>query len=134
VATRQTTDIVAVNDPLVARILNHIRENADLLLSVNQLARKFGLSVRTIQRRFKEIVCRTPEEEILRIRLDRAKEYLRNTKMPVSEIARRLGFEDVSYFVRFFRLKSSQTPNQYRRQYPVALDIVDDPNVEGDDL
>ena len=134
VATRQTTDIVAVNDPLVARILNHIRENADSLLSVNQLAREFGVSVRTMQRRFRETVYRTPEEEILRLRLDKAKTYLRNTKMSVSEIAHRLGFEDPSYFVRFFRLKCSLTPNQYRRLHPVALNVPDDPTIADDDL
>ena len=134
VATRQTTDVVAVNDPLVARILNHFRENVDSLLSINQVAREFNMSIRTMQRRFKETINRTPEDEILRIRLDKAKTYLRSTKLSISEIARRLGFEDPSYFVRFFRLKCSQTPNQYRKQHPAALTVPSDSDAAHDDL
>ena len=121
VATRQTTDIVAVNDPLVARILKHIRENTNSFLSVKQLAQEFCLSARSLERRFKEAIGRSPTEEILRTRLEKAKTYLLNTSLTVSEISHCLGFEEPSYFVRFFRQNCSVSPNQYRKQHPVAL-------------
>ena len=56
VATRQTTDIVAMNDPLIARILNYIRENVVSIPSVRHLAEEFCMTQRTMERRFKATV------------------------------------------------------------------------------
>lgn len=122
VATRQSTDILAIDDPLVARILHFIRENAVAMMTVNEIAREFGLSVRTMERRFKELLRRSPEEELMRVRLERAKTLLRSTNLSVSEVADLSGFVDPSYFVRLFRRKCSMTPKQYRKQHPVLRD------------
>lgn len=125
VATRQTTDIAAVDDPLIGKILSYIRENAAKILSVYYLSKEFGLSPRTLERRFKRAIRHSPEEELIRVRLERAKTLLRNTKLSVSEISNLSGFSDPSYFVRLFRLKCDLTPNQYRISHPVG-DICDE--------
>ena len=53
--------------------------------------------------------------------LDRAKELLRATDLPVSEVAYRVGMENTSYFISVFRVREGATPQQYRRRWsPVA--------------
>ncbi len=120
VATRQSTDIVAVNDPLVGRVLAHIRENATSIVSVYHLASYFNVSTRTLERRFKDAANRSPEEELIRIRLERAKTLLRNTKLSVLEIAAMSGFADPSYFSRSFRQNCKSTPHQYRKEHTLG--------------
>lgn len=120
VATRQTTDIIAVDDPLIAKVLTRIRENATTIVSVHHLAREFGMSSRTLERRFKAAIRHSPEEELIRVRLERAKTLLRDTKLSVAEIALLSGFSDPSYFIRLFRQKCRTTPNRYRKEHSVG--------------
>ena len=62
-----------------------------------------------------------PGEYLIRLRLTRAKELLRATDLPVSEIAYRVGMENTSYFISVFRAREGATPQQYRRRWsPVA--------------
>ena len=53
--------------------------------------------------------------------MTRAKELLRATDLPVSEVAYRVGMENTSYFISVFRAREGATPQQYRRRWsPVA--------------
>ena len=62
-----------------------------------------------------------PGEYLTRLRLTRAKELLRATDLPVSEVAYRVGMENTSYFISVFRAREGATPQQYRRRWsPVA--------------
>jgi AraC-like DNA-binding protein len=49
------------------------------------------------------------------IRLDKAKELLCETTLPIGEIAEQLGFRDQYYFARFFKAKIGMTPGEYRQ-------------------
>ena len=64
---------------------------------------------------------RAVREYLTRLRLTRAKELLRATDLPVSEVAYRVGMENTSYFISVFRSREGATPQQYRRRWsPVA--------------
>ena len=51
----------------------------------------------------------------LMIRLDKAKELLCETTLPIGEIADQLGFRDPYYFARFFKAKTGMTAGEYRQ-------------------
>ncbi len=86
VVTRQSTDVLAVDDADVAAALRHIRQHAVEGLSVKQLLEAVPVNRRTLERRFVSVLGHTPLEEIRRIRLDRAKVLLQ-TDLPIYDVA-----------------------------------------------
>ncbi len=117
VITRQSTDIVAIGNPLMAKVLKYIRDNLDVPLSVKKLSTLFDVSSRTLERRFKETLNCSPEDEIIRLRLERAKMLLRDSNLPIHAISRQTGFSTSEYFSSLFRRKCEMTPSQYRNLY-----------------
>jgi LacI family transcriptional regulator len=115
VEVRQSTDILAINDPDVAAALRFIRENAYDGINVSSVLRQVPLSRRVLENRFHKIIGRTPHEEITRLKIDRIKELLTETELPLSEVAKRTGFEHDEYMSVFFRNAVGMPPGQYRR-------------------
>lgn len=115
VVERQSTDFIAVSDPNIAKALNYIANNAGLQISVKKVAAEVGLSVRTLIRRFHELLESTPEQEMLRVRIKRAKMLLYETDMKISAIAENLGYSTSEHFIRAFRREMQVTPMYYRQ-------------------
>ena len=116
VVTRQSTDVLAVEDPDVAAALRHIRQHAVEGLSVKELLEAVPVNRRTLERRFVSVLGHTPLEEIRRIRLDRAKVLLQ-TDLPIYDVARRCGFATPEYMATTFLQATGTTPTSYRRQF-----------------
>ncbi|HWB52816.1 MAG TPA: substrate-binding domain-containing protein [Tepidisphaeraceae bacterium] len=116
IVTRQSTDVLAVDDPDVALALRHIRQHAVEGLSVKQLLDTVPVNRRTLERRFVSVLGHTPLEEIRRVRLDRAKTLLQ-TDLPIYEVARRSGFATPEYLATSFVQAKGITPTAYRRQF-----------------
>lgn len=115
IQTRQSTDILAIDDPDVAMALRFIREHALEGINVAEVVRRVPLSRRILESRFKKILGRSPHEELTRLKLDRIKELLSETDLSLSEIARRTGFEHDEYMCVFFRKAEGIPPGQFRR-------------------
>ena len=120
VITRESTDIIAVDDADVAQAIRLIREHACRGLRVKDVAETLGLSRRALQQRFQRCLHRTPKEELMQVQIDRAKMLLSQTDLSVEQISRRCGFTTFEYFVRAFRRKTGTTPRIYRK-IPVLL-------------
>jgi LacI family transcriptional regulator len=90
----------------------HLFEN----MQMNDLARVAGLSRRVFERRFTDHVGRAPKAEVLRLRLERAKELLAGTDWTVKQIAEQTGFKRGEYLHVMFTRKIGITPGQFRRQ------------------
>jgi LacI family transcriptional regulator len=116
VVTRQSTDVLAVDDPDVAAALRHIRQHAVEGLSVKQLLEAVPVNRRTLERRFVSVLGHTPLEEIRHIRLERAKVLLQ-TDLPIYDVARRCGFATPEYMATTFLQATGTTPTSYRRQF-----------------
>jgi LacI family transcriptional regulator len=116
VVTRQSTDVLAVDDSDVAVALRHIRQHAIDGLSVKELLDAVPVNRRTLERRFVAVLGHTPLEEIRRVRLERAKTLLQ-TDLPVYEVARRSGFATPEYMATSFLQITGMTPTAYRRQF-----------------
>lgn len=116
VVTRQSTDVLAVEDADVALALRHIRQHAIEGLSVKELLNEIPVNRRTLERRFVSVLGHTPLEEIRRVRLDRAKALLQ-TDLPIYEVATRSGFATPEYLATSFSQAMGMTPTRYRRQF-----------------
>ena len=113
-ATRQSTDVLAVEDRDIAAVVRWIREHACEGISVKDVIRANPQSRRRLEQRFRAVIGRTPHEEILRVRLDRVKLLLAETALPLERIAERTGFLHVEYLSVVFRRKVGMPPSRYR--------------------
>lgn len=120
VVTRQSTDILAIDDADMAQAVRLIREQACQQLRVAQVADQIGLSRRVFERRFRQVLHRTPKEEILRVQMERAKMLLATSEMAVALVAKKCGFTSLEYFSRAFRRRAGITPRDYRGQQRVT--------------
>lgn len=111
VVTRRSTDVLAVE---IAAAVHFIRENATSNITVDDVADALDISRSTLQRRFRRLVGRTVEKEIIRTRMERARQLLRETKLNLHSIAMRIGFATNDYFIQAFRRETGMTPKQYR--------------------
>ncbi|MDO5554202.1 MAG: DNA-binding transcriptional regulator [Planctomycetia bacterium] len=117
VETRKSTDLIATQDEDVAAAIKLIRNGSDIGLTVEEVVDSVGLSRRTLERKFKKQCGRTLGEEIIRHRIELAKDLLRTSDMPVGNISIRLGFCSHSYFVHLFRDRTGITPTDYRNSF-----------------
>ena len=84
-------------------------------ISISGLADQFGMSVRTLNRRFRAAANTTPLDYLQTVRLDHAKDLLKQSNLAISDIAHRVGYQDSSYFTELFSKANSVTPKEYRR-------------------
>lgn len=107
------------NSAICQRLLpakEYIEQNFKAPMTLEQLAFISNMSVTNFRREWKKIYAEAPMQYRDAIRLDYAKEYLNSGYYTVSEIAEKCGFDDVSYFVRFFKKNVGVTPGEFRRQ------------------
>lgn len=117
IATRQSTDILAIDDADVCRAARFIREHACDGINVQDVLERLNLSRRVLDSRFRKLLGRTPHEEIQRIQLRRVEELLRQTDLPLATIADRAGFEHSEYLSVVFKRTTGTTPTEFRKQY-----------------
>ena len=102
---------------MAERIMNYIERNVCNNITVNDISEFMHMSSKHIQRLVQREYKCTVKELIVRLRLQMAKEYLKNTQMNVSEISEIMGFSSEQSFCRFFRNAEGQSPNRYRKGF-----------------
>ncbi len=111
VIARHSTEILAVDDRDLAQIVQYIRDRAAEGIRVSDILRAFPISRRSLEQRFRNILGRSPAEEIRRTRLQHARKLLVETDMSVAEIATASGVcsgaQLASAFRRYLGIKPS---------------------------
>ena len=115
VVTRRSTDVLALGDPEVSAAVRFIREHACEGIAIKDLLEEIPLSRRVLEGRFRKLLGRTPHDEIARVRFERVRQLLRETRLPLTEIARRSGFRNAEYLATAFRREFGNSPNAYRK-------------------
>ncbi|QDU37395.1 Xylose operon regulatory protein [Maioricimonas rarisocia] len=116
VATRQSTDVVAIDDPEIAAALHFIRQHACRGLRVDEVTREVGVSRSTLERQLRKYLGRTPQQEIRSIQIKKARELLATTDLSAEQIAPLCGFEHPEYMHVVFKRLTGMTPGAFRRQ------------------
>lgn len=97
------------------KIVALMAEKLDEPLSAADLARAAGLSVRQVERLFLRHLGQTPGRYYMRLRLERARQLLRQTNMPILDVAVATGFTSHSYFAQSYRQQFGRPPSDERR-------------------
>lgn len=116
VITRQSTDVLAIDDALVARAVRYIRERSTEGINVDDVLRHLVVSRVTLNRRFQKALGRSPKDEIVRVRLQRVKQLLLETDFSLARIADLSGFKHPEYLSATFRMLTGQTASEFRRR------------------
>ncbi|MEX1225039.1 MAG: helix-turn-helix domain-containing protein [Pirellulales bacterium] len=112
---RTTTDAFAVDDPFVARALQFIASTGNRPLKVEDVVEQVPVGGRTLERRFQKLLGRTVSQEITRMRIERVKRLLVETKFPIKKVATACGFANASRLCKTFRQAEGTTRSEYRR-------------------
>ncbi len=109
--SRQFTDD---SRDVVEQVKQYIETHLGSDLSRSLLAKEVYLSQDYVSKLFKSTTGMTLPSYIAARRIERAKEYLRQSALPVSRIAMEVGYSNFSYFSKTFRDMTGMTPNEYR--------------------
>lgn len=106
-------------DPLVVAMLQDLDKHIAEEVTLPSLARRSGFSAQHLNRLFRKHLGVTPLQYLARVRMERAAELLRDGRLTVAEIARRVGVPDPYYFSRLFHNHHGKSPTQFRQQATV---------------
>ena len=109
-------DPAAAQDPLIARARAIMQAHVDDPLSCDTIAQQLGLSLRQLERRFKQQLRQTLHSEYMLVRVEKAHQYLQQTTLSVTEVSALTGFTSVEYFSKVYRRVFGVLPSQDRRQ------------------
>ena len=120
IETRESTDVLAIEDRQVAVALKYIREHANQNIRVADVLRITPMSRRVLETRFKKAIERTPHQEIQRVRINRIEQLLRETDLTIHEIAELCGYVHAEYLAAVYKRETGRTPSQFRKQVGVV--------------
>lgn len=108
---------LSVVNARIAAVVRYIREHyADKELTTRSIAENTYLSQNYMCALFKKETGKTVNEFITEIRLERAKELLKDPRVKLYEIAFAIGFTDANYFSSMFKKATGLSPSQYRER------------------
>jgi AraC family transcriptional regulator len=116
-ASRRPAD-AWLNPEALRRTVELIERDLASDLRVSRLAEVAGLGTSAFVRGFRGSVGTTPAAFVLRMRLERAEGLLRQTGMPVADIAARSGFGSATHFSTAFKERHGIAPRSYRSGGP----------------
>lgn len=114
VVERQSTNVLAVPDHMVAGAMRFMWDHLDLDLSVDDVARQVGSSRRKLERSFRTHLGRGINAELHRKRMEVFCQLLLTTNDSIADLAPKVGFRTLVYLHQCFRRSFGMTPRQYR--------------------
>lgn len=106
------------NSVLTARVLKFLDENYARPVTVEEIASALYFSPNYVRNIFKEQTGRTILDYLTEVRMNRAKELLRDRALRVRQVSAMVGYESVSYFCAVFARTFGRSPNDYRNALP----------------
>ncbi|HWV15413.1 MAG TPA: helix-turn-helix domain-containing protein [Cellvibrio sp.] len=101
-------------DEDITQIQIWLQDNYHREIIMPQLAERFGMSTRTLNRRFKAALGVSPLDFLQEIRVNIAKDLLKTSNLSINEIADKVGYQDTSFFTALFKKHLATTPLAYR--------------------
>ena len=121
IVTRQSTDLLAIEDTALSKALRLIQSKASAGIDVTDVVKHTGLNRRALERRFTAQLGRSPGQEIRRVALERVKWFLAHSDLTMEEIADKCGFCGAQWMSVVFRKAEGTTPTAFRRRYGLPL-------------
>lgn len=105
----------ALLDKPVAAALDRLHENPGGAWTLQGLGREVGVSRAALAKRFKALVGQSMFDYLTDLRVRRARELLRDTSLPIHEVASRVGYSSELAFTKVFKNRAGTTPTRYRK-------------------
>lgn len=102
--------------PVLQKTFDHIDENLHRRIVIDRLAETAGVGAAQFARLFKRATNVTLHQYIIKRRVERARELLMETPMPIAEIAHECGFADQVHLTRFFGRIIGTSPASFRKK------------------
>jgi len=117
IAERRSTDYLQFEDPHLKKAVHFIHDHLSEKFSIQDMVRHSGICRRALEKRFRAGLGHSPQIEIRRMRVEKAKEFLRDTTLPLQEIAERCGLNTAAYLYQAFKAVTDTSPAVYRKQF-----------------
>lgn len=104
-----------VSHQRMRQLIEFIEANLDQPLTLDAMAAQVGISPLYLARAFKAAIGQSPHQYVLARRIERAKELLRNTEMPIIDVALSVGFSSQSHLSHWMIRHTGVPPGIYRR-------------------
>jgi len=101
-------------DEDIVQVQLWLQDNYPREINLAQVASRFGMSSRTLNRRFKAATGQTPLGYLQEIRITSARDLLKTSNLTIGDIADKVGYQDTGYFSRLFKQQLAITPGDYR--------------------
>jgi LacI family transcriptional regulator len=115
IVQRQSTDLLAVDDPEVAAAIRFIKENAKNKILVKDVVKITRISRRALEQRFRKTVHRSIYDEIRQVRVELISKLLIETDFPISHISSLFNFTDVEHISRYFKKEKGIGLREFRK-------------------
>jgi LacI family transcriptional regulator len=115
VRVRQSTDVIAIEDPQLANALSFIRVNSCFGITVNDVLERTTLSRSSLERRVRKLLGRSPQQEIRNSQLKQVRMLLTDTDLSIEQIAVNCGFDHPEYLHVMFKREFGMTPGEFRK-------------------
>jgi LacI family transcriptional regulator len=115
VVTRQSTTVLAVDEPKVREAMTFIVDAACRGIRVRDVTELVGLSRSALEKRFKSTLGYTIPKAIRGVQLERAKLLLTETNLPLKQVAANTGFRTIQHLTTVFADAFGQPPGKYRK-------------------
>ena len=116
VIPRRSTDVVAIEDRHVAAAARFIRDHCREAITVTDVVSKSGISRRSLEIRFQQLLGRSIRQQIQQTRLAWSKRLLLETNLSAEKVAQVSGFSSLSYMSSVFHRELGTTLTDFRRQ------------------
>lgn len=103
-------------DPLVQAIGTYLRERVEETVRIEDLCYEFGYSRSFLSRQFQTQTGQTLAAYATKLKVERAKQLIRETDMNFTQISARLAFENPQYFCRVFKRCTGMTPTEFKNR------------------
>lgn len=105
------------DDEEIKQAQDFIEQNYAEKLTVDELAGRFALGRRSLERRFKKATANTITEYIQRVKVEAAKKNLETTRKTINEVMYEVGYSDTKAFRTTFKKITGLSPIEYKNKY-----------------
>lgn len=115
--TLSEPEVVNPDEEMMSQLMAYIEQRiGDEQLRVEDMADAVGMGRTVFFGKLKEIVGLSPSDFLKQVRMQRAEQLVRRSRLTFSEIAYSVGFTDPKYFTKCFKKQTGMTPSEYRQK------------------
>lgn len=118
VMSTMSVDITTNMPQIIQDVRVYLQNTYTQKHTLEALGSQFNINPQYLQKQFKRYMSMSPSEYLIFLRMTRAKELLRSSKLSIGDIALSVGIDNLGYFTRRFKTQEGMTPQAYRRLWP----------------